>query len=619
LVSHNIKSACVRAKVAGLAVGLFLLACLSAAALEIPQGSSSAQDSLRTHARYLASEPLTGRGVDTPGIKLARDYIAREFARYGLKPGGSNGGYLQSFDVATGVRVSEPSSFSVNGATPLALDSAWTPLGLSRSGRAEGELVFAGYGITAKEYGYDDYQGIDVKDKIVLVLRYEPAPKDDKSPFRKPPRFSRYATLRSKANNARDHGAAAMILVDLHNDGSEPDELISTRRSLARGANGVIAAQVKRHIAERWFLDRGTSLPALKQKIDGAERPASLALSNVRISLAVTLEEVRERTENVVAMIPGSDPGLKDEHMVIGAHYDHLGFGHFGTPDSSSEGKIHHGADDNASGTAVLLRVAEELARSEPRPRRTIVFAAFSGEELGLHGSRHYTNHPPLPLSSAKAMLNLDMVGRLRDNRVTVFGARSGNETSAIVAEEARRLGLEIRESDGIGRSDNISFYNKKVPALHFFTGSHADYHRPSDTWEKLNYEGMSRIAELVLATARRIADSSEPLQFVALPSRSPAGGAGESVPFATYLGSIPDYDGDGQGVRLAGVSPGSPAALAGLRRGDVITEFAGAKIHNIEDLVAQLGTKRAGDEVEIVILRASLRQTLKATLTARN
>jgi predicted metalloprotease with PDZ domain len=188
------------------------------------------------------------------------------------------------------------------------------------------------------------------------------------------------------------------------------------------------------------------------------------------------------------------------------------------------------------------------------------------------------------------------------------------------VTEEARRLGLEIRESDGIGRSDNISFYNKKVPALHFFTGNHADYHRPSDTWEKLNYEGMNRIAELVLATARRIADATEPLQFVALPSRPPGGGfAGETPPFTTYLGSIPDYHGDGEGVRLAGVSPGSPAALAGLREGDVITEFAGAKIHNIEDLMAQLGAKRAGDEVEIVILRASLRQTLKATLSARN
>jgi hypothetical protein len=262
--------------------------------------------------------------------------------------------------------------------------------------------------------------------------------------------------------------------------------------------------------------------------------------------------------------------------------------------------------------------MAEQLARANPKPARTTIFAAFSGEELGLYGSRHYTNHPSLALTSAKAMLNLDMVGRLRDDSVTVFGMPSAQELRAIVAEESSKFGLQIRESDGIGRSDNLSFYNKKVPVLHFFTGAHADYHRPSDTWDKLNYDGMNRIGALVLGVARRIANTTEPLQFAALPSRLPGKEADEAPAFRTYLGSIPDYAHDTDGVKLAGISPGSPAARADLREGDVIIQFGGAKIQNIEDLMGQLRAKKPGDEVEIVVLRAGLTRTVKATLAAR-
>ncbi len=266
---------------------------------------AGAADSLEIHARYLASDELTGRGVGTPGIKLARDYIAREFAGYGLRPGGDNKTYLQSFEVTTGVKVAEPSLLSINGETPLELNAAWGPLGFSKSGKAEGEVVFAGYGITAKEYGYDDYEGIDANGKIVLVLRYEPVPKNDKSPFRKAPRFSSHATLRSKANNARAHGATAMILVDLNQAGAPSSELISTGRSLARGANSLIAAQSQTPRRRAWLEGRGISLAALKEKIDSAERPASMALRDIRVALTVTLEEVRERAENVVGWVPG--------------------------------------------------------------------------------------------------------------------------------------------------------------------------------------------------------------------------------------------------------------------------------------------------------------------------
>ena len=603
--------------IAALAAGLMLVLAFYAWPSEIPALSGPA-DVFRNHVRYLASDELTGRGVDTPGIKLARDYITREFSDYGLLPGGDNGTYFQAFGITTGVAVKQPSSLVVNDRESLTLDSDWTPLGMSGSGHVNGELIFAGYGITAKEYGYDDYAGIDARGKIALVLRYEPPPKNEKSPFQKWPRYSTYATLRAKMNNARDHGAAGLILVDLQQLKTQARELISLRGIFSRNDDNVISAQVKRERAEQWFNAQGGSLSAFKEKIDRDQKPNSTPLRDTQVALTVTLDPIRGRAENVIGILPGSDPALKSENIVVGAHYDHLGFGYYGTRDSSTEGQIHHGADDNASGTAVLLQVARKLAQSNPRPDRTIVFAAFSGEEVGLLGSRYYVEHPPFPLSTTRAMLNLDMVGRLRDHRLTVFGARSALTLSGIVNEAARGAGLEIKESDGVGRSDHMSFYNKKIPSVHFFTGSHPDYHRPTDTWDKVNTEGMAQISDLVATAAQKIAGTRDPMNFVSLPSRPPAETDESSRGYGAYLGSIPDFGETVDGVRLAGVTQGSPAALAGLREGDIIISLAGSEIHDLEDLVKLLRAKKPGDEVEIIVLRTGVALTLKTTLQAR-
>jgi hypothetical protein len=607
-----------RSLFASLTVVLTVAVALAGWSLEPNAPAPSATEELRRHARYLASDELTGRGVDTPGIKLAANYIAKEFARYGLKAAGDDNSYLQSFEVTVGVDVKEPSKFALGNSLAAALREEWIPLGFSASNRAEAEVVFAGYGITAKDYGYDDYAGIDVNDKIVLVLRYEPPPKDEKSPFKKFPDYSIHSVLRTKANNARDHGAVGMILVDLNPSADEKTELLSTRATVWRGGNSLLAAQLKRGVAEKWLADRGVSLQALKETIDREEKPASTALDKAKVVLQVTLEEVRRSTDNVAAVLPGSDPNLKDEYVVIGAHYDHIGFGEFGALMPQAQGRIHHGADDNASGTAVLLDLAHRLSQLQVKPARSIVFVAFSAEELGLYGSRHFVERWPA-IASTKAMVNLDMVGRLRDNRLTVFGARSGKNLGVIVGASARQLGLDINESDGVGRSDHMSFYNKKIPVLHFFTGTHADYHRPTDTWDKLNIEGMGKVSDLVLATVLRIANAKETINFVSLPARPPAtetaqrrGGSG------AYLGSIPDYGVNAEGVALAGVTEDSPAARAGLRQGDVIIELARKRIKNIEDLTDALGSHKPGDEIEIVVRRTGQPMSVKAILSAR-
>ena len=617
MISHRFPSK-FRPVVVTLFVSFTVLLTLSGWSFQSEQQSVTATDQLRRDVQFLSSPELTGRGVDTPGIKLARDYLAAEFARAGLSPGGDNNGFFQPFDVAVGVTVSQPSSLTLDQQAPLELNKDWIPLGLSTSDTAEGEVVFAGYGITAKENGYDDYANMNVKGKIVLVLRYEPPPTDEKSPFKTPPDYSTHSALRVKANNARDHGAVGMILVNLNNENNRQPELLSTKNSLWRGGNSLVAAQITRRVLETWLAPRGVSLKELKEKIDRTGKPASMPVPGAIARLQVSLKEDHERAENVIGILPGSDPELKNERVVIGAHYDHLGFGYFGALDRQSEGTIHPGADDNASGTAVLLELARRLAKLPVKPARTIVFVAFSGEELGLYGSRHYIEHTN-SISAIKAMINLDMVGRLRENRVTVFGARSGENLSELVNRAARGIGLEITESNDVGRSDHMSFYSKKIPVVHFFTGTHSDYHRATDTWEKLNFDGMAKISDLVLVTAIEVANRREPLRFVSLPSRPPDSVAGTGRGVRVYLGTIPDYGAVAAGVRLAGVSSGSPAAQAGLREGDVIVRLDDREIQNIEDLTDALQAHKSGDQVNVVVLRGGAPVTLKATLSSRS
>ncbi|MFQ5902117.1 MAG: M20/M25/M40 family metallo-hydrolase, partial [Candidatus Binatia bacterium] len=284
--------------------------------------------------------------------------------------------------------------------------------------------------------------------------------------------------------------------------------------------------------AEKWLQEEGVSLQSLKEKIDGEERPASIPLPGLRASLNVSLEKITKKTDNVIGILPGSDPQLKKENIVIGAHYDHLGLGYFGTRDSRSEGEIHNGADDNASGIAVILNLAERLSRHPEGLPRTIVFVAFTGEERGIYGSKHYVSHPRFPIGSTKAMINLDMVGRMKENRLTVRGVGTAKEFRQWISDAGQELGIEIVPSQGgIGRSDHISFYKKNIPVLHFFTGTHKDYHRPTDDWEKLNTEGMAKVSDLVLNIAEKIGSAKELLTFVRVPPTPPRSGPPHASP----------------------------------------------------------------------------------------
>jgi hypothetical protein len=323
---------------------------------------------------------------------------------------------------------------------------------------------------------------------------------------------------------------------------------------------------------------------------------------------------------NVVGILPGHDPVLRNQTVILGAHYDHLGHGGFGSLDPDSTGMVHNGADDNASGAAALIQVAARLAASPPA--RTVVFIAFSGEELGLLGSAFYVKQPIYPLASTLAMVNLDMVGRLRNGRLIVYGARSAKEFPALLDSLNWYAGFDLKaQGDGYGPSDHSSFYAAKRPVLHLFTDLHEDYHRTTDDWQKVNYDGLKRVADFTLGLVTALANRTRPLSFVDLPADA-APTVAITTPstsgYGAYLGTVPDMTGSPGGVRLVGVRAGSPAEKAGLRGDDIITRIGTRETPDLQAMTDALRSHKPGETVEIVVRRGAAHTTLRATLGVR-
>ena len=325
------------------------------------------------------------------------------------------------------------------------------------------------------------------------------------------------------------------------------------------------------------------------------------------------------RAKNVIGLLPGRDPVLRNETVILGAHYDHLGLGGFGSLDADSTGQVHNGADDNASGAAMLIRVAERLAQNPPA--RTVLFIAFSGEELGLLGSAHYVKNPVYPLTGTLAMINLDMVGRLRNKRLIVYGTGTAKEFQPLVDSLNWHYGFDLKaQGDGYGPSDQSSFYAAGKPVLHIFTDLHEDYHRTTDDWNKINTEGFDRVAEFTLGAVTALANRPGKLTPIEVkpPQYSARSSTAASPGYGAYLGTIPDMTDNPGGVRLVGVRAGSPAEKAGLRGDDIITRIGTMDVTDLQAMTDALRSHKPGDTVDIVIRRGSQRTTLKATLGTR-
>ncbi len=566
--------------------------------------------------KKLADPAWEGRGIGTAGIDSAATYIATQMTLAGLDAP-FDSGYFQSFDVTTGVALGTPCGIDAGGAHVKAGDDL-QPIGFSTNGTLRAPAAFAGYGITAPGYDWDDYAGLDVKDKIVVVLTQEPGEMDSTSRFDGNVNTP-YAELRTKAINAREHGALGLVIVN--GPKWHHGEPLRAPRTEGAGymSSGLLAASVSEYVGDELLVPSGMNLAAAQKIIEDAQRPHSFALPE-SVTLTVTLKRTKASTRNVCGALRGRDT---TRTLVIGAHYDHLGYGGEGSlaPDSH---KAHVGADDNASGVAALLGVANALHQREAsgwRPQHNLLFCAFTGEESGLLGSEHLTMDPPLPLKTMEAMLNMDMVGRLRNDQLMVMGVGTSDAFPKLIqnVNDARgKDGFAIKTSqDGYGPSDHSSFYKKQVPVLMLFTGAHADYHKPSDTWDKIYGAGEARVAEFATAIVESLDARPRPAYRKAEADSSMgriAGGGG----YGAYLGTIPDYMQTEGGVLLSGVREGGPAASAGLQGGDVIIMFDGIHIDNIYDYTYALRSRKPGQGVRITVKRAGVEKEFTVTLGRR-
>jgi hypothetical protein len=561
------------------------------------------------HIQFLASDKLQGRRTGTPAAEEAAAYIAKEFKSYGLKPG-SPAGFLEPFDFVAGVKLGAGNQFRVKSSTgerELKVVDEFMPLAFSSAEIAEGEVVFVHYGISAPELQYDNYKGVDVKGKIVMILRGSP---DGDNPHGRFADFTQPGLeIQNKTLKAREKGARGIIFVSEEKSFND-DRLSRLRHDLN-------------------FMDAGIPVVAISSKaataILGGQLPSqsTILVNNLTVRFKADVVRINGKSANVAGVLKGSDPRLAGEYVVIGAHYDHLGLGGPESLASKPEGEVHHGADDNASGTSGLLELARSLAAERVRPKRSIVFIAFSGEEMGLLGSGAYVKKPAAPMASTVAMLNMDMIGRLRQGSLFIGGVGTSpawkpllerlNRKDESGSEAGNGSGSRFQLSfgqDGFGPSDHQSFYVRDVPVLFFFTGTHDDYHKPTDTADKINSEGQRQVVEFVREAAVAVADEPERIAFTKVKTEARPTGRG----FRVYLGTVPNYSDQSDGMKLDGVRPASPAERAGLQAGDILVKIGKTPIKNVYDYTYALGEMRGGEEVEVVIRRDGRQINLKIT-----
>lgn len=580
------------------------------------------------HVKYLASPELKGRATGSPELETAAAYIANQFKSFGLQPADGKS-YLEAFPAELGAHLGPANTFTYRDAgarQSLKEGRDYVPFSFSTNGKFSGPVVFAGYGITAKEYHYDDYADLDVTGKLVLILRHEPQENDAHSVF-DGKKLTSHATFLDKMVNAKMHGARGVILI---NDvAAHPSKAVSQDADTLEkfGATGgprdagIFFVQIKASTAEQWFRAEGRDLNNIEAQIDKDLKPRSFALSNVQVDLDVDLVHETKTVHNVAAYLPGKT----SEYIVIGAHYDHLGLGDEHSLAPNQLGTIHPGADDNASGTAGVIELARWFSH-QPQPRRGILFITFAGEELGLLGSNWYVNHPVLPLENAVGMINLDMIGRIRDGKVFVSGAQTGTTLGRILDEVKPPAPLHTDESgknsgtNMSDASDHASFTSKQIPVLFFFSGLHADYHKPSDTADKIDAVDAAKLLDYVAGIASDLDAAPDRPKFVRVvrPAGDHGLASGTQSGYGPDFGSIPDFNEPPSGVRFADIRDGSPAAKAGLKPGDIMTEFDGKPIGNLYDFTYALRDHKPGDTVLVKVIRGDRTIEAKVLLTER-
>lgn len=551
------------------------------------------ESELRNHIKYLSSDSLRGRLTGSAGDSLAAGYIMQDLASNGFVPVSKDG--LQRFRVTKRIAPGKNNKLEINGMTYVS-EKDFIPLAFSSQDSLKADVVFAGYGFSIKSDSieWNDYGKVNVKGKWVMLLRADPEP-DNSGSF-----FMKFSADRDKAMTAKDMGASGILLVaGKTSDPQDTFESLSTEGFSVE----MPVIRIKRDLANNILSKSGKNIDSLEKQLNRTRR--SIAFETVTTVTGRT-EIVRETagTRNVVMELPGEDAKLKDEYIIIGAHFDHLGMGGKGSSSRIVDTvAVHHGADDNASGVAMMLELAEKFSKTKGSHARSIVCVAFTGEEEGLLGSKHFVDEPGIDLKKVNAMINLDMLGRLNENNILqVSGVGTASGLKQMVTSLSDTSSIKLALSDeGYGPSDHSSFYGKNIPVLFYFTGAHLDYHTPFDTWDKINYAGMVRISDLIFNVAEKLATEDSTLQFreagpKAAPTRRMKG---------VTLGIMPDFAGAVKnGLRADFVTPGRPAALGGMKKNDIIVSIEGKSVNNIQDYMFRMQQVKPGQTISVEVLR---------------
>jgi hypothetical protein len=609
-----------------LGAGRSVSAALAVLGLAVASSATRADASkTRPYVEALASERFAGRLAGSEGERLAAGFIVSELQKMGAKPLRGASDFRLPFEFTAGTK---------DGGTKLTYRSSTfsgtdkvQALSFSDNGDVTAPVVFAGYGIVVPEsqnFGYDSYAGLDVKDKVALVFRYFPEDADQKTKGI----LARYSDLRYKAMAARQHGAKALIVVTGPRS-PNAGETVRMSFDTALAGSGILAASISGEVADALVasMPGKNGLDAIQKSLDsGNPHVAGFALPDVNVTLHTAVVREKQTANNIVAYLPATAAGTersdafwpgRKPYVILGAHYDHLGHGDHGNTLARKEeaGKTHYGADDNASGTAAVLAIGTELAR-QPRPRH-VVLAFWSGEELGLIGSSAFANASPLPLDQVEAYVNFDMVGRMQDNKLTIQAIGTSPIWPKLIEQTNVAAGFDLQlQEDPYQPTDVATFNQAGVPSLTFFTGTHVDYHRPTDTADKIDYEDLDRVVDFAVALTGKLEHLETPPQFAKVEQKRDAGGGRAGV--RVFTGTIPDYATEVKGLMLSGVIGGGPAEQAGLQKGDVIVEIAGQTITNIYDYTYALELLKIGQPTKVVYTRQGERRETTITPAAR-
>jgi Zn-dependent M28 family amino/carboxypeptidase len=576
----------------GIALLSLILFSFSKGKIKIPEITVN---ELKKHVSYLASDALKGRRTGQEGDSLAAEYICNELTGIGLVPQYDQG--FQRFRVTDKIINGPGNVMNANG-NSLMPEVDFVPFAFSQNSSFSGYVVFAGYGFQINEDSlkWDDYAGLEVKGKVVMILRADPEIEKNMSPFMK------YSRDRDKVLQAKDLGAAAVLLVS--GKVFDPEDKFEP---LAKGEQsvGIPTFRITRALANKLLGLQSKNIEDLEKLLNENRKPASFPTSS-QVSGHPDVIQTTVPTRNVIMVLPGNDKVLKDQYVVLGAHFDHLGMGGPGSgsrvPDTVA---VHYGADDNASGVGMMIELAEKLAADKQKHKRSIVFMAFTGEELGLLGSKWLVEHPEIDLNKVNAMVNLDMVGRMNENSaVQIGGVGTAEPFRKMIFSSCDTTKLKLLLSEeGYGPSDHASFYGKNVPVLFVSTGAHLDYHTPADSEEKINYEGMLKISDLSYKLVSDLADMDSKLVFKEAGPKMVAGRGTRRK--GITLGIMPDFAGNVKnGLRADLITPGRPAAIGGMKKGDIITSINGKPVNNIQDYMFRLNQLKPGETIHVEVLR---------------